>query len=216
MENLKKLIESRIGNICKFQNDSKNYMDKDKYDSLKGRTDRIITAAQEIIDGLNECIEILENDIKPYLEDDINTLLSYLNKMKKYSENIQNEAQKMCNASNKYTCQECRSLEFIQTNQQFLFYYLKISSISLDVIIKELEMNLEAFDGKHNIIILLNSFTNLDGFIKSFKGYEKLDTQIRGIMRLLATKNFCIHHTEDFRKTILEKIDIYERSNGIG
>ena len=62
MENLKKLIESRIGNICKFQNDSKNYMDKDKYYSLKGRTDRIITAAQEIIDGLNECIEILENE----------------------------------------------------------------------------------------------------------------------------------------------------------
>lgn len=216
MENLENLLKGCMGKYCISKDDSKNILTKEQFASLKGRKDRIIKITEKMKKIIVEVITIFKNDIEKYLGEDINVFICNLNNMNRCICNIQKEVENICNVSNRYTCEACKSFHRLQVDNQFFFRYLHFLSINIAEATKiciefdEYYKNLTVIPG------LIEKMNNLVILFELVKEYNELTTQIIGLQRLIVTKPYCIHISKETRESLINRIDNYERSNGIG
>lgn len=216
MENLENLLKSYIGKYCKNKDDSKNFMTKEQIASLKGRKDRIIKITEKMKKIIVEVITIFKNDIEKYLGEDINVFICNLNNMDRCIYNMQKEVENICNESNRFTCEACKSFHRLQVDNHFFIMYLQFLSINIAEATKiciefdEYYKNLTVIPG------LIEKMNNLVILFELTEQYKELTTQIIGLQRLIVTKPYCIHISKERREELINSIDNYERSNGIG
>ena len=218
MENLENILKSCMGEYCINKDDNKNFMTKEQFKSLKGRKDRIIKITEKIKKTIEEVTTILRNALEPYLDDDKNYFMSILDNIVRCIKNIQNEVENICNDSNRFTCEACKSFHKLQADNYFCSIYLR--KLGKDV--SELKDVCVDFNEYYSNIPILNVLIEklnkivLVLVFEQAKQYNELEIQIRGLQRLMVTKPYCIHISKETREKLINIIDNYEKSNGIG
>lgn len=204
MEILSEIVKKCIGANCFYENDSKNFIDKDKFESLNGRKNRIIRAIQDISTNIDKFIkEVLEN-IKPYFGEDIEKFIYNLEKIKVHGKNIEEALEVICSNKKRFTCQACKKCNELQLDVLFCEYYLQIAILDINIISKGCYLCDLFKDENYHSNHFMEKIKKAEYFNEIVENFNELNLQYRGWQRLIMSKQYCVYHTEEIRNEFLD------------
>ena len=204
MEVLSEIVKKSIGAKCFYENDSKNFMDKDKFESLNGRKNRIIRSIQNISKNIDQFIkEVLEN-IKPYFGEDIDKFIHNLEKIKVHEKNIEEALEVICSNKKKFTCQACKKYNQLQVDAIFCEYYLQIAILDINIVFKGCYICDIFVDENRLSNHLMEKISKAEYFNEIVESFNEFNIQYKGLQKLLFSKQYCVNHTEEIRNEFLD------------